>query len=443
MSIQADGVAAQPLEALIDRAPITPIQAAVVLLCTAVTFVEGVDLNLIPLLAPSIARAWSIPAAQFGAIFSAGPIGLIIGGFGVGWFADRFGRRAALLGALVVMTLATLATAWTRDTAQLMICRVVTGVGFGGVVPAAAALVSEFLPTRTRASVVAFVILGQAVGGLAASLLMKTDLAGVWWQTTILYMSVACALTTLLLFIGLPESPRYLLLKQAGSPRTARTLRRLRITETPAAPTLPASGGQVKALFSDGRALGTCLLWAVFIGICAPVSFFTSWLPLIYTAAGHPAADGISAASSYWTGSIIGGLVLPLFCARWNVNVVLMAVVAAAAASCVALGSALGLADTANLTLAFACGVFISGAFYLMYPPAVRFYPTAVRSTGIGAAVAFGRIGNTLSPLAAGFMLSAGYLPRSVFWAMALPLSLSLFALVLFHRLTRGLEPAR
>ncbi len=57
--------------------------------------------------------------------------------------------------------------------------------------------------------------------------------------------------------------------------------------------------------------------------------------------------------------------------------------------------------------------------------------------------MAFGRIGNTLSPLAAGFMLSAGYLPRSVFWAMALPLSLSLFALVLFHRLTRGLEPAR
>ena len=72
----------------------------------------------------------------------------------------------------------------------------------------------------------------------------------------------------------------------------------------------------------------------------------------------------------------------------------------------------------------------------MLFPPAARFYPTHIRSTGIGAAMAFGRIGNMLSPAAAGFMLGAGLQPASVFYAMAAPMVLSCVALVAFDRLT-------
>jgi AAHS family 4-hydroxybenzoate transporter-like MFS transporter len=429
---------ASPLEALIDGAPITPIQAVVVLLCTVVTLIEGIDLNLIPLLAPAIAKAWSIPSTAFGVIFAAGPIGLIAGGFGVGYVADRFGRRPALIGAMVLMTVSTLATSFAANPGQLMILRVLTGIGFGGVIPAAAALVSEFLPTRTRASVVAFVCLGQALGGLVASLLMKTSLALLGWQTIILYMGGVCGLGTVLLFAMLPESPRYLMLRFPEAARTAATLGRLKLKQIPPAPDAAARvRGRVRDLFTGGRALGTCLLWATFIGICAPVSFFTSWLTLIYTYAGQPAANGVSAAAAYWAGGIVGGLLLPLLCAVWSVDLVLMAVVLGAAVSSAALGMVLGMSELFGLCAAFSCGVFISGAFYLMYPPAVRFYQTAIRSTGIGAAVAFGRIGNTISPLAAGLMLSAGLRPATIFWCMALPLVISFAAMGAFHWLTQ------
>lgn len=64
------GLPASPLQALIDRAPFTPIQARVVLLCTLVTLAEGIDLNLIPLLAPAMQKAWSLDSASFGAIFA-------------------------------------------------------------------------------------------------------------------------------------------------------------------------------------------------------------------------------------------------------------------------------------------------------------------------------------------------------------------------------------
>jgi AAHS family 4-hydroxybenzoate transporter-like MFS transporter len=432
----AEPVPASPLQALIDRAPFTPIQVQAVLLCTLVTLVEGIDLNLIPVLAPAIAKDWALPSGAFGAIFSSGPVGLILGGLGIGWLADRIGRRNALIAAMVVMTLATIATAFTSSVTELLVCRILTGIGFGGVVPAAAALVSEFLPTKTRPSVVAFVILGQAVGGLLAALGMQTTLSTWGWQTLILYMGGLCGLVTLVILALLPESPRYLLLRKPGSAGLAAMLRRLRLTEIPA-PELDERAGagrsQLAALFRGGRAPGTLLLWAVFIGICAAVSFFTSWMTLIFTYAGKTPLEGVQASSAYWSGGIAGGLLLPLFALRWNVNLVLMATILAASVSSALLGLALGDGMTWAMIVAFAGGVFINGAFYLMYPPAVRFYPTEIRSTGIGAAVAFGRIGNVLSPLAASLLLEAKVTPSAVFIAMSLPLLVSLAALAVFH----------
>jgi AAHS family 3-hydroxyphenylpropionic acid transporter len=93
-------------------------------------------------------------------------------------------------------------------------------------------------------------------------------------------------------------------------------------------------------------------------------------------------------------------------------------------------------ASSVYMPLSFFCGVFVSGTFFMLYPPAVRFYPTDIRATGVGAAVAFGRVGNTFSPTVAGLMLGAGLAPQSVFFAMAAPLLLSLTALYLFHRHT-------
>jgi MFS family permease len=394
----------------ISHEAISAAQIRVVALCVLVTLIEGIDLTLIPLLAPKITQAWSVPAAAFGIILSAGPIGLIAGGLGVGFLADRIGRRNALIAAMALMTVATLATTLASNVPQLLVCRLVTGISFGGVIPVAVALVSESLPARVRASVVAFVFLGQAGGGLLAALLMKLPLAAGPWQTPVFYVAGGCALVTVLVLALLPESPRYLSLR---GPRN-----------------------HLRDLFSDGRAAGTALLWATFIGICATVSFFTNWLTLIFTHAGKSSEIGVNAIAVYSAGAMFGGLVLPLFTRRWPTNKVLLASIVAAVASCIGLGLVLPQGNLANLVAATLCGVFVSGAFFMLFPPAARFYPTRIRSTGIGAAVAFGRIGNMLSPAAAGFMLGAGMQPATVFYAMAAPMMLSCLALVAFDRLT-------
>jgi len=391
-------------------APINATQVRAVALCALVTLIEGIDLTLIPLLAPKITEAWSVPAAEFGIILSSGPIGLIMGGLGVGYLADRIGRRNALIAAMLLMTVATAATVLATNVPQLLFARLVTGISFGGVIPAAVALVSESLPARVRASVVAFVFLGQAGGGLLAALLLKLPIADGPWQTPVLYVAGGCAVVTVLLIALLPESPRYL--------------------------TMSGPRNRLRDLFSDGRALGTGLLWATFIGVCAAVSFFTNWLTLILTHAGKPTEVGVDAIAVYSAGAMFGGLVLPLFTRRWHTNKVLLVSIVGAVASCIGIGLVLPLSNAIVLAMATICGVFVSGAFFMLYPPAARFYPTHVRSTGIGAAVAFGRIGNMLSPAAAGFMLGAGIRPATVFFAIAMPMLLSCVTLVVFHRLT-------
>jgi AAHS family 4-hydroxybenzoate transporter-like MFS transporter len=441
MIAPVDGVNATPLQSLIDRGQITALQIRVVVLCALAFVTEGIDLNLIPLLAPTIERTWALPASAFGAIFAAGPVGLVIGGFVAGYVADLVGRRWSLIIAMTVMSLSTLATAFVHNVPELLVCRILTGIGFGGVIPAASTLVSEFMPARLRTSMVAFVILATALGTFLAAVFMKIPaVASNEWHTIVLYVAALCVVTTLLLLAFLPESPRYLLLKRPASAQLKNILQRLRITEQPAAHSATdgtrLGGNQVVELFKDGKAMGTCLLWITFLGVCWTVSFFSTWLTLIFTRAGMTDADGVSASAAYSLGAMVGGLVLPLFCVRWNVNRVLMLAILAGALSSGALGSVLVLGSSASLALTFVCGVFISGAFFMLYPPAVRFYPTVMRSTGIGSAVAFGRIGNILSPKSAGWMLGAGYSPNMVFWAMGAPMVASFVALLLFHRLT-------
>lgn len=426
------------LQDLIDRGRIHPIQMRVIALCAMVTLVEGIDLQLIPLLAPSITASWELGPVALGLLFAASAFGLIFGGLGAGWLADRIGRRGSLLATMTLMTTATLGTALVNSFPHLLVCRLLAGIAFGGVIPAAVSLVSEFLPARTRPSVVALVILGQAVGALLAALVMKSPaVAAMRWQVLLLLAGLACATVTLLASM-LPESPRYLGLKEPQGQRFAAVLRSLGVAPGTAVQEAdpPVKGFRLLELFAPSRAWGTVLLWAGFIGIGWPLSFFTNWLTKIYTEAGHAAAVGVDAMALYSGGAILGGLVLPLFSRRWHHDRVLVTSVLVAAALTASLGMALDEGRTVHMTLSFLCGVFVSGVFFLLYPLAVRYYPTDIRSTGIGSAVAFGRMGNTLSPMVAGWMLGAGLSPRSVFWAMAVPLLMSACALYLFHRLT-------
>ena len=72
------------------------VQVLVVSLCAAALFVDGYDIQVMALAAPSLAKAWSLPPSSFGLALSAVLIGISIGSGIIGPLGDRFGRRTML-----------------------------------------------------------------------------------------------------------------------------------------------------------------------------------------------------------------------------------------------------------------------------------------------------------------------------------------------------------
>jgi AAHS family 3-hydroxyphenylpropionic acid transporter len=406
----------------IDGGRISGRQVLTVVLCVLVTLIEGTDLTLLPVLASRFRDAWSVTQETWGSILMCGIIGTIVGGLLMGWLGDRIGRRTSLITAMVLMTVVTFATTWCTTVPQLMLVRFLGGISFGGVIPAAVALVAEALPVRVRGNVVAFVFLGQAGGGVLAPILVKLPMMAGPWQTPVLWVAGGCAAVTLLVVLLLPESPRFMDTRaaEAGGPQRRWF-------------------DQFVELFTQGRATGTVLLWITFVGICFAVSYFTNSLAATFNGAGKPDDYGIDATKYYSIGAMVGGLILPLFARRWRGTMVLLAAIIGAVASCITISLVLPAGYTENMSAAFACGVFVSGAFFLLYPPAVQFYPTQIRATGIGAAIACGRtFGNVPSPKVAGYMLGAGgYAASSVFLVVAAPMVVSCITLIIFDRYLR------
>ena len=429
--------AVSPLQAAIDRSAMTPIQISVVVLCALIAFVEGADIGLVPLLAPQIIKEWGLPPAAITSILAAGPVGLAVGGIAMGYLGDLVGRRPALIGTMVLMTLGTLATAWAGSTIEMILCRLVTGIGFGGVVPAATALVSEFTPLRRRTQLISLVILMQAVGGLAFIFTLSQIGQAYHWQTLILTVGAICLAVTVLTILFLPESARYLLVTDPHGRRTDRMLHRLRLTgedEIRRMVDVPArKGARISQLFEQGRAQGTLLLWVAFFGLSMLIGFATQWLALIYTYAGKSSAVAVNALLAFQIGGIFSGLVLPLISRRVGVTLVLAATMLLGSAAVLVLGLAVTGSNVIIYVMTGLAGVFISGSLFIIYSPTVTFYPTEIRSTGSGTATSVGRIGNILAPIIAGSLLAGGFSPTNILMVFAVPLLLSSLAIFLFR----------
>ena len=84
---------------LIDRRPLGRMQITIIVLCGLVALLDGFDLLAVGVAAPAMARPLHIAPNQLGAVFSAALFGGMLGAFGLGPIADRYGRKYVLIGA--------------------------------------------------------------------------------------------------------------------------------------------------------------------------------------------------------------------------------------------------------------------------------------------------------------------------------------------------------
>ena len=90
-----------------------------------------------------------------------------VGGLIFGYVADRFGRTRALMGTIVIFSLASLGAATSQSVLQLLFWRAVLGIGMGGEWASGAVLVSETWPPQHRNKAISIMQSGWAIGYIA------------------------------------------------------------------------------------------------------------------------------------------------------------------------------------------------------------------------------------------------------------------------------------
>ena len=405
----------------LDDGPYTMMQKFVVCLAALSIVMDGFDGQLIGFAIPTLIKEWGISRSAFAPAVAAGLIGMGIGSACAGLFADRFGRRWAVIGSVFIFGTATCAIGLAPDVTTIAILRLIAGFGIGGALPSSTTMTAEFTPARRRTLAVTATIVCVPLGGMLAGLFSSVVLPLYGWRGLFFIGGALPLGLVLLLFFTLPESPRYLARRQHRWPELSHLLGRMS-RPTAAGAAFTDLGEQKKeqragfrALFDEGRGRDTLAIWCAFFMCLLAVYSAFSWLPTMLAAEGLNVKIAGSGLTAYNLGGVIGALACAVAITRFGSRWPLIVCCAGGAASALLL---LGV-DASHSTGLFIFGLGVHGMFVnavqsTMYALCAFVYPTAVRATGTASALAFGRIGAILSAFAGAVVITAagasGYL---------------------------------
>ena len=381
------------------------------LLCGVVLFLEGYDIAAVGYAIPSLVDAWRVDPSVFTEALVAGNVGLVLGSTGAGLLGDRAGRRPVLISCVKVFGVFSLLSALVDSPMQLASVRLLTGLGLGGGIPLAVALVSDLAPPTAQGHLVilmaAGIPIGFTLGGLLASQLVP--LFG--WPAIFVLGGVLPLAMVPLLALRLPES---IALSRAARPRNL-----------------------VAALFRDGHAPYTALLWAMNLLNLLSNFLILLWTPAILHSSGAIPSQAIFATSMFGLGIILGALLTASVADRLGVEQVLTYTVAFGALCVLSIGL---LEPRFSVLSVIICGagVGIGGCQAGLISLSGRIYPSHIRSTGAGWALGLGRVGAIVGPLLGGVLLGLGFQAKELFVAAAVPLFAVAVLMAILGRLRRS-----
>ena len=350
------------------------------LVCLLAAMIEGFDIQSMGVAAPRMLPALHLTPGQAGWAFSASLIGLMVGASFGGAIADRIGRRPVLTASVAAFGVFSLVTALATGFAPLLAVRFLTGLGLGGAMPMLIALASERASPARKATMVALIAGGMPLGGAMAGLVARTPMALDDWRTIFLVGGLVPLVVAPLLYWVLP----------AGRPDRA--------DHRP--------GDAARALFGAGRWPATACLWVSYALVALTLHLLLNWLPTLLVARGLPPTFAFLVSALFNLGGTTGGLAFGAVVDRTGARWPLLAGFAGLALALVLLAGADG--EAAIAILAFTAGFLLMGGQFTLYGLTPPYYPAAVRATGVGAAVAAGRVGSILGPLAAAELIGGG-----------------------------------
>ena len=375
---------------------------------------DSFDIVIVSYALPLIKLEFGLDPKQVGLIGSAALAGMGIGSWTWGWVADRWGRRVVFASTVLMFSFFTGIAGLSMSLGFLVGARFLTGLGLGGMVPIDQSLVAEYAPARIRGRVSAMLPLCWPIGIFAAAGAGLAIVPHFGWR----WLFALGALPAGLVFMirrGIPESPRWLAdqgrhgearqsLAYVGVDDAMIEQARRDLEGEAARPAeRPARFGDLFTADYARRVTHTWMMW-----FCSGFasSAFSVWLPSIYATYYHINLTRTLVYTFIVAGTSVVGRIAAfslidllgrkaLICIGYGV------------AGCAALWLTQAASETALLTTAMLYAFFadIGSLAMTVYTPEV--YPVRIRGKGAAIAMGWGRFGGMVSPLVAGFLISA------------------------------------
>jgi AAHS family 3-hydroxyphenylpropionic acid transporter len=352
------------------------------LLCAAAALFEGYDTQSMGVAAPRLVAEFGLSHAQAGYTFSAATVGLFVGAVVGGRAADYLGRKRVLIVSLLLFGLCSLLTAAAPSFPALLVARALTGLGLGGAMPNFIALSSEAAGAGRRLLTGTLIAAALPLGGAVAGMMALAAGVGWDWRSIFVVGGVAPIVLALIMVRALPESAEYR--HQARAPAPVRS-----------------------ALAGSDSGRTTLLLWAGFFFTQLVLLLMLNWLPSLMIGLGLTRAQASIVSIVFNLSGALGAVLLGRMHAgnrRRHWVLLTYGGIAVSLAAVALVGHTFALAALAGALT----GGFTIGAQLILFALAPLYYNTAHRGTGVGAAVAVGRLGSVVGPLYAAALLAGG-----------------------------------
>lgn len=424
------------LQRRVIEGPLTLFQLFAIGICVCLNMVDGFDILAMSFAGSGVKTDWNLTDSQLGYLFSAGLVGMGIGSLTIAPWADRLGRRPIVLLSVAIAGCGMVGSAAASGFVQLLLLRVLTGIGIGGTIASVAVIVSEYAPARWRSVALAIYATGYSIGATIGGALTALAVQRFGWRSAFAIGGLLSLLLVPVAWRRLPESLDFLLTRRPPS-----ALRRVNdlllamhretvniLPDSPPGELAPARALALRALVTRT----TILAWLVFFFTMAGFYFVVSWTPRLLTAAGMTASSGMTGGVLLNLGGI-GGCLLYAWGAwgasRANARWLLTLSLVATALLIGVFGLSISNLDAA-LWIALMLGMIANSAMAGLYAVGPALYPTAVRATGMGSAIGIGRVGAILAPVISGTLLDAGWTPAHLYVLFAIPYAIAALAMV-------------
>ena len=420
---------------VIGAGPIGVTQITVFCVAVALNILDGFDVTSMSFTAHGIGEQLKIPPDQLGLVFSIALAGMMIGAMFIAPLSDVVGRRRVVLLSATAIGASMLATGFCNSLWQLVVLRLITGLGVGGMLASLAAITSEFTPEKYRSLAVVCVTAGYPLGATLGGFIAAPMIPLYGWHSVFFVGGGATLALVVVAYFLIPESLHFLAVKRPANAlekfnAVLSRLGRPTLMELPNIPSDEHAKANVFSLLSPARRRTTITLWLTFFFCFICLYFLLSWIPKLVILSGLSESQGVYASVAFNAGALLGVGCLGWLSARTSLSSLIGVFLLLGAVGMLLFA----LFDGARMLISslLAIGFLLQGGFTGLYAVAAKVYPTELRSTGVGWAIGIGRFGAVVGPYVGGILIARSVPMEANFIIYAIPLMLSgLLALML------------